>query len=900
MQAMKPSTNGNELGYGILALLMLVAVVLLLFRTGFDSGRVLFANDAPLGVIQSHAFDKQLGWAYWQDLNWVGGEQPSAAPNATTGLFRSALALSGKNGPVTFANWYTPAALVLLGLSAWLFFRQLKFSPEVCLLGALAAALNGDLFSYACWGLPSVTLTAAMAFAAIAVLQSGFAGRPWLKAALAGVIVGLGVLEAYDVGALFSLLVAVFALYAHFIQGDAAEKTERKFARATGTVVVVALVAAVMAAHALNGLISTQVKGVAILQTTPENKQERWDWATQWSLPKVEALRVLLPGLFGYRMDSPDGGDYWGAVGQQPGWEQHHQGLARHSGYGPYAGLLVALAALWAAAQSLRAKGSPFGEVERRMIWFWATVAFVSLLLSFGRHMPFYQLIFPLPFFSSIRNPVKFLHLFSVAAVILAAYGLQGLWRMHVESAKESSGSLLESFRRWWASAAEFDRRCAIALAALVPTALFLWLLYSSSFKTLQKHLAEQLGFEPPHAQSIAQFSVNEVGWAVLFLALTVTALLALMSGWFAGRRAKWIAVALGLVLVADLARGNAPYIVYYNYPYKYATNSILDFLRQKPHEQRVIGLPMPIEQHLIQLRAAQLQRDRSAEWLNKLGEQFSALHNVYRIEWAQHHFQYYGIQSLDVVQEPRAMADNQAYRAALRTNLARMWELTNTRWMLGVSGNLIDDLNQLLDPTQRRFRLHTAFDLEPKPARLIPDRVGLEDVTVVPRTNGLCGLIEFTGALPRAKLFTHWEVAGDDQATLQKLVSPAFNPHQTVLVSGQVPAPTARATNALAGTVTFESYDPKWIVLRAKAESPSVLLLNDKHHPEWKVLVDGQPAPLLRANYLMRGVHLPAGEHKVEFLFQPRTPSLYVSFAGLALGVGVGLYLVVTRRKEA
>lgn len=884
---------------GVLAFLLLLAVVLFLFRTGFDSDRVLFANDAPLGVIQSHAFDQQLGWAFWQDLNWVGGEQPSAAPNVTTAFFRSALAFFGRNAPVTFANWYTPAALVLLGLAAWFFFRQLKFSPVVCLLGALAAALNGDLFSYACWGLPSVTLTAAAAFAAMAVLQSGFAGRTWAKVVLAGVIVGLGVLEAYDVGALFSLLVATFALCAHLVQSDVAEKTERKFARGIGAVVVVALVAAVMAAHALSGLISTQVKGVAILQTTPENKQERWDWATQWSLPKVEALRVLVPGLFGYRMDSPDGRDYWGAVGQQPGWEQHHQGLARHSGYGPYAGLLVALAALWAAAQSLRAKGSPFSDTERRMIWFWAAVAFASLLLSFGRHAPFYQLIFPLPFFKSIRNPIKFMHIFSVAAVILAAYGLQGLWRRHVEEVKENSVSLIESFRRWWAVAAEFDRHCATALIAVVPGALFLWMLYSSSFKTLQKHLAEQLGFEPPHAQTIAQSSVNEVGWMVFFLALTVAPLLALMSGWFAGRRAKWIAALLGLVLVADLARGNAPYIVYYNYPYKYATNPVLDFLRKNPHEQRVIGVPMPLEQHLIQLRAAQLQRDRGAEWINKLGEQFSALHNVYRIEWAQHHFQYYRVQSLDLVQEPRAMADNQAYRAALRTNLARQWELTNTRWLLGVSGNLIDDLNQLLDPVQRRFRLQMAFDLEPKPDRPKPDRVGLEDVTVIPRTNGLCGLIEFTGALPRAKLFAHWETNADDQATLQKLASPEFNPHQTVLVSGEVPMPIAGATNAAAGTVTFERYDPKWLVLRAKAEAPSILLLNDKHHPEWKVLVDGQPAPLLRANYLMRGVHLPAGEHKVEFLFQPRTPSLYVSFAGLALGIGVGLYLLVTRRKE-
>jgi hypothetical protein len=899
---MTPSNNPQHgIRQAALAFVILAIAILLLFRTGFKPGRVLFSNDAPLGVIQSHAFDESLGWAFWQDLNWLGGEQPSLSPNITAALFQGALAMTRHAGPVLFANWYAPAALLLLGLAAWLFFRQLRFSPAVCLLGGLAAALNGDLFSYACWGLPSVTLTAAAAFAAMAVLQSGFVGRPWVKTILAGVIVGLGVMEAYDVGALFSLLVAAFVLCSHLVQGGALSP-QGKLGRGFLVIILMAAVAAVMAAHALQGLVNTQVKGVAILQSTPENKQERWDWATQWSLPKVEMLRVLVPGLFGYRMDSPGGGDYWGAVGQQAGWEQHHQGLARHSGYGPYVGLLLVLAALWAGMQSLRPKGGPFDETERRLVWFWLAVGAVSLLLSLGRHGLLYQFLFPLPFFKSIRNPVKFLHLFSVATVILAAYGLQGIWRRHVDGTKESSASFYESFRRGWAGAAAFDRHCMTALIAAVPGGLFLWLLYSSSFKTLQRHLAEQLGFEPLHAQTIAQFSVNEVGLAVLFLVLSVLALLAIMTGWFAGRRAKWAGLVMGIVLAADLVRANAPYVVYYNYPHKYASNPVLDFLRQKPHEQRVVGIPMPLEQHLVQLRAEHLQRDRSAEWLNKLGEQFSALHNVYRIEWAQHHFHYYRIQSLDLVQESRAAADNLRYRETLRTSLARLWELTGTRWMLGVSGNFIGDLNQLLDPDRRRFRVQMAFDLEPKPDRPHPGRVGLEDVTAVPRTNGLCGLIEFTGALPRAKLYTRWEAGMADEPTLRRLADPQFDPWQSVLLAEPIgaPPPAFGATNAPAGSVLFESYDPKRIVLQARAAAPSILILNDKHHPEWKVLVDGKPAALLRANYLMRGVQLPAGEHRVEFRFDPATPSLYVSFTGLALGLAAVLYLLVTRRKAA
>ncbi|SVC98661.1 uncharacterized protein METZ01_LOCUS351515, partial [marine metagenome] len=122
-----------------------------LFRESFEKEKVVFANDAPLGAIQAHAFDeREEGWSYWQDLNWVGGEFPSAMPNFTKAFFELSLLLGGKDGAVFFAKWYQPVSLVLLGFCAWLFFRSLRFSQPVCVLGALATALNGDFFTYAC------------------------------------------------------------------------------------------------------------------------------------------------------------------------------------------------------------------------------------------------------------------------------------------------------------------------------------------------------------------------------------------------------------------------------------------------------------------------------------------------------------------------------------------------------------------------------------------------------------------------------------------------------------------------------------------------------------------------------------------------------------------------------
>jgi uncharacterized membrane protein YfhO len=85
---------------------------------------------------------------------------------------------------------------------------------------------------------------------------------------------------------------------------------------------------------------------------------------------------------------------------------------------------------------------------------------------------------------------------------------------------------------------------------------------------------------------------------------------------------------------------------------------------------------------------------------------------------------------------------------------------------------------------------------------------------------------------------------------------------------------------------VEFTSYAPKRIVLQAQANSPAVLLLNDRHDPNWRVSADGKPEKLLRCNYLMRGVFLQPGTHTVEFRFAPPVHALYVSLAAVMVGL--------------
>lgn len=914
MDSRELQASANPSAKGLLmAIVLLFGVLAVLFHNVLWPGYTLFSNDGPLGtqMSQSHAVPDTFSGG-WQDLNSVGFREGGAFPGISYGLLYLL-------GPVGYSKFFAPLTLLILGLGAWCFFRQLRLAPLACVLGALAAALNSGFFSGACWGVAAHPLMVGLNFFALALLYEPAASadeavaqrgstttflRRWIKVALAGLAVGMGVMEAADIGAIFSMFVATFVIYQAWTAGRA---HARNLASGVARTAVVALFAGFIASQAISVLVETQVKGVVGTQQDQQTKEERWDFATQWSLPKREALSLVIPGLFGFRMDTPEGGNYWGAAGRDPAWYRYFEngkqgpqpgGFLRFTGGGNYAGILVVLLAVWAAIHGFRKGESVFADSAKRWLWFWSVLGVGSLLLAFGRFAPFYRILYALPYFSTIRNPAKFLYGVNWAEIVLFAYGVHGLWtrymaRVPVVSEKgpiaqvparggKRAGSevaaelgLLPGVKAWWQRVRGFDRRWTIGCIATLGLCVLGWLIYSSSRGGLEQYLQE-VGFDAGMAKEIAGFSIVHVGWFLLFFSVAVGLMILALSGGLSGRRAKWGGILLGLFLVVDLGRANQPWIITWDYVQKYATNPIIDFLRNKPYEHRVALLPF------------------------RAPSSFELLNQLYRIEWAQHHFLYYNVQSLDVVQMPRVPADLAAFEASLMPGrddpwrLARRWQLTNTRYLIGAA-DFLPILNQQLDPAQQRFKIAERFQIVPKPGESNPTK--LEQLTAMPATNGPFAVFEFTGALPRAKLYGDWQVTTNDLASLEKLSNATFDPEKAVLVAGNVPPPGASTnqTSPDSGTVDFEHYAPKDIALKAKAARDSVLLLNDKFDPNWNVTVDGKAAPLLRCNYLMQGVYVPAGAHTVEFKFQPPMRTFYVSLMAVCTGLLLsGLLLVV------
>ena len=868
----------------------LLAVILAgLFFKSFLPGYVHFSNDGPLGQ-QMPAWVQLPGTLTggWNDMNYIGSNGGAASPNVTSLL--QFLLLS----PVGYSKFLAPIALFILGFGAWTLFSQLRLTRVAAIVGALGVALNSAYFSTACWGVASQQIAAGFDFMALALVVSITPAMPplirWARIILAGFAVGVNIMEAADIGALYSMVVAGFVCYHAWAatEGGAVGKISRGVAR----VIVIALSAAFIASFALHNVIGTQIKGIAGTQQDEATKQAHWDFATQWSFPKRETLALVIPGLYGFRMDMQEGGNYWGVGGRDPAWWRYlengrqgppPQGFMRQAGGGCYMGVTAVLLALWAACQSLR-KNSVFTSVERRLIWFWAGALGLSLPLAYGRYAPFFQFVYALPYASTVRNPGKFLAIFIMAMTVLTAYGIHGLCRSCLEIPFAGPSDWGTRLKNWWAKASVFDRRWTTGCLVTIGLGLAGWFIYWRSQPALEQYLLT-VQFDETLAPKIAEFSIRQVGWFILFLSLGVGLVTLILSGAFAGKRAKTGGILLGLLVVADLGRADLPWVKHIYYPEKYSDNAILEKLRDKPYEHRVAILPF------------------------RAPPEYGLFDQIYRIEWAQHHFPYYNIQSLDIIQMPRLPEDLAAFETALAGDgtsntvfrVCRRWELTNTRYLLGAAG-FADMLNQQLDPARQRLRIAATFDIVPKPGIAMPTRYEELTATLSPGGAGKYALFEFTGALPRAKLYSNWQVKTNDQTALTMMASETFDPARTVIVAEAIPAAAGgSATNLNSGKVEFTSYAPKDIKLKTQADAPAVLLLNDKYDASWQVWVDGKRAELLRCNFLMRGVQVPAGPHTVEFIFKPDVTTLYVSLVAIVLGLGlVGIVAIHAKSQPA
>jgi len=127
----------------------------------------------------------------------------------------------------------------------------------------------------------------------------------------------------------------------------------------------------------------------------------------------------------------------------------------------------------------------------------------------------------------------------------------------------------------------------------------------------------------------------------------------------------------------------------------------------------------------------------------------------------------------------------------------------------------------------------------------------------------------------------------------------------QTAVVSSSFTLQSTNYSNA--GSINLTSYHPDKMVYESNNSGDGLAVFSEVWYDGqgWTAYVDGKETPLIRANYLLRAIEIPAGKHTVEMVFKPKSYytgeiiSLICSILILLTTIG-GFYLIFKNSKDS
>ncbi|HVR72209.1 MAG TPA: YfhO family protein [Vicinamibacteria bacterium] len=523
-------------------------------------------------------------------------------------------------------------------------------------------------------------------------------------------------------------------------------------------------------------------------------------------------------------------------------WSVHPLGLAQTLLAGLWSGLPLSaewraalfesrepfLSSLYLGLPALALVGAALAGPRHRVRTLLAVVLIASLLLALGRHAPFYDvLVALLPPLRILRYPTKAMVPAALAWTLLAGIGFD-VWARKAPVA-----------RRRWALAVLGPLAAALAAATTGAT------LFAAFPDWAAAKLLSPAALEAERSLSVAA------------VALGVGALLAVatlgLAAWRARsvRAARVAAVALAALAVADLLAAHrhtqpvAPREFYTHrppvvealeriphgrlYAYDY-TRGDAARLRRAGAEGPLARAPegWPLEAALAMAMQMHLAPATAGRW---------GLRTAYDID-------YRGLYPHDVAQLTlllRALEGTPAH--------ARLLRLGGVSHVVALHVEGLEDLRPVAEFP----------GLYPEPTRLfaVPDPR--------PRTYAV-------GAARAA--------AGVD--AFRMLVQGDLDPAREVLLSDR---PPTAAPAGFQGVSRVVEEHPDRVVLEATLSAGGYVVLLDSFAPGWRARVDGAAVPVVAANLAFRAVEVPAGTHRIEYVYRP--PWM---LAGLALSAAAAL----------
>jgi hypothetical protein len=542
-----------------------------------------------------------------------------------------------------------------------------------------------------------------------------------------------------------------------------------------------------------------------------------YDYATSWSFPPSEILTFFIPSFMGF-----GGQTYWGSL--------------PFTDFPQYFGILVFLLAGLALVMN-----------RNRTVWFFTILAALSLLASFGKHLPvlygpMYKL---LPFFNKFRAPNMIHILLQFSMVVLSAYGLQSVLDFSAQTGKDK----LKNIKRYL-----FGFGVVLGL-------IFLMLLIG---KGSYLNWAQKAG----ENRSIAyDNAVNDALKAVVFY---IIAILVVFSTLRKKLGSKGFAFIMIVLLTADLWIVDKKIVQFQDKADEkayFAESQDVTYLKEQKGLYRIL----PVED------------GRSPNW-----------YMYYKLQYVNGNAPEKNPNKTPPIQSQYGYFPNklQIYQDLL--DAYRMPNAFLMKYLKVVDGQYM--FKDRKDVSPEEIKLHNSF-LRLLNVRYVLSQYPLPDTTlrmvVPPQAQGLPAVYEVTDSLPRIFFPKRVMEMKGKEAILGFMTRGGFDPAETAILEETLPFGIAASDSNRARITTWALHR---IEIQAEIKTPSLLAISEIYYPAgWKAYVDGKESKIYKTDYVLRSVFLDPGKHTVVMEFKPKMLRIgltvtIATFGLLVLGMVVGI----------
>ncbi len=156
----------------------------------------------------------------------------------------------------------------------------------------------------------------------------------------------------------------------------------------------------------------------------------------------------------------------------------------------------------------------------------------------------------------------------------------------------------------------------------------------------------------------------------------------------------------------------------------------------------------------------------------------------------------------------------------------------------------------------------------------------------------GTWAFVERPGFYPRIWLVSDYYVVESDKVS-DFMKNNNLDYLKVVILEKQPKLQKPDSPRPFEAKANCEYFSNNYIKFRVSSDIPAIAVVSEIWYPDWKAYIDGRPAEVYRANYSLRAVEVPKGEHIIEMKYESKTftTGLYLSLVTILIVI-VGLIL--------